>query len=293
MKFSQLEYFCALCRTRSVTRAAEEMYVSQPTISIAIRNLESELRVQLINHGKNAVSLTAEGEQFYRKASEIVRRTQDLYTEFADLDSSAMPLRIGIPPLMSTIFFPLMTNEFHKTSDIPIRMYEYGSQRARALVMSEELDIALVNMDFYNIDQFASLLLMTDRYVYCVSKKHPLHNKTRVSIEDLKEENIILFNTDSVQNELILSRFLSRSITPNIIMHISQLQTIENCLLDGSCGAFLFSTVSLDENRFSRIEVDPMITSSFGLIWKKGTYVPLRTAAFIDFARTFDILEYR
>ncbi len=293
MTITQLEYFCALCRCRSITKAAEELCVSQPTISIAIRNLESELHIRLLHHRKNSISLTEEGEQFYQKASDIVRRAQDLQSEFSELGDSVLPLRLGIPPIISTVFFPTIMDEFQKVSDIPIHLFEYGSQRARELVNSSELDLALVNMDFYNIEQFESLLMMTDRFVYCVSRKHPMARRKHVTLEDLAKERIILFNTDSVQNELILSRFRARGLSANVIMHISQLATIENVVERGTCGVFLFSSTVPDPKRFVKLDVDPMITSNFGLIWKKGSYVSRRAERFIRFARTFDIMDYR
>lgn len=105
-----------------------------------------------------------------------------------------------------------------------------------------------------------------------------------VDISDLANERIILFNTDSVQNEQILSRFRSRNLNANVIMHMSQLKTIENVLKSGQCGVFLFSSIDLDPEQFVKIDITPMITSSFGLIWKKGTYISGRADKFIRFA---------
>jgi len=186
----------------------------------------------------------------------------------------------------------MMLEEFHKKSDIPVHLYEYGSERARNLVNSGELDLAVVNMDFYNIDQFESQMLMTDRFVYCVAKNHPMASRSSVTIEDLADEKIILFNTDSVQNEQVLSRFHSRNLNANVIMHISQLKTIENVIESGQCGVFLFSSIDLDLEKFVKIELTPMIASRFGLIWKKGTYISRRAEKFIRFARSFDIMKY-
>ena len=73
MKLVQLEYFCAVCRYHSITRAAEELYVTQPTISVAIRELEKELKLRLFHHEKNRISLTQEGEAFYRRAEAVLK----------------------------------------------------------------------------------------------------------------------------------------------------------------------------------------------------------------------------
>ena len=65
MKITQLEYFCATCRHHSITQAARELYVTQPAISSAIRELEKEFSINLFVRSKNHVTLTKEGELFY------------------------------------------------------------------------------------------------------------------------------------------------------------------------------------------------------------------------------------
>ena len=100
MKLVQLEYFCAVCRYHSITRAAEELYVTQPTISVAIRELEKELKLRLFHHEKNRISITQEGEAFYRRAEAVLKETRAMVTEFSSMGEKETPIRIGIPPLI-------------------------------------------------------------------------------------------------------------------------------------------------------------------------------------------------
>ena len=151
MTLTQLEYFCMVCRYHSITRAADALYVSQPTISTSIRDLEKEFHLKLFNHGKNRISLTKDGEAFYQKAEYILRQTQELYSDFSNIEENRHPLRIGIPPMISTVFFPRVTDQFQEQYNIPIQLLEYGSIRARTLVDNEQLDVAMANMDFYNL----------------------------------------------------------------------------------------------------------------------------------------------
>lgn len=88
MTLTQLEYFCMVCRYHSITRAADALYVSQPTISTSIRDLEKEFHLKLFNHGKNRISLTKDGEAFYQKAEFILKQTQELYTDFSNIEKS-------------------------------------------------------------------------------------------------------------------------------------------------------------------------------------------------------------
>lgn len=283
MKLVQLEYFCVVCRYHSITRAAEELYVTQPTISVAIRELEKELKLRLFHHEKNRISLTQEGEAFFKRAEAVLKETQAMVSEFSSLGEKEIPLRIGIPPLISTIFFPSLYDRFQDQTGLPVQLLEYGSVKACSLVQEEKLDLALVNMDFYNIDQFNSHVLMEDSYVYCVGRNHRYAGEKEVSFDMLRDEKIILFNTDSVQNETVGSRYTAMGIAPNVLVYTSQLYTILNFVRSGSCGAFLYSSLAVNPRDFVQLPICPEITSKFGIIWKKGVFIPERTMKFIDF----------
>lgn len=77
MKIIQLEYFCAVARYHSISEAARQLYVTQPAISNAIRELEKEYAIRLFFHGKNKLSLTSEGEQFYRTAEALLKQVEN------------------------------------------------------------------------------------------------------------------------------------------------------------------------------------------------------------------------
>ncbi len=98
MTLNQLEYFCAVCRYRSITRAADELFVSQPTISLAIKDLETEFHLHLFNHGKNRIYLTEDGAHFYEYAEKLIHQSQDMYARFSSLGQAVRPIKIGIPP---------------------------------------------------------------------------------------------------------------------------------------------------------------------------------------------------
>ncbi len=292
MTLTQLEYFCNVCRYHSITRAAEALYVSQPTISTSIRELEKEFHLRLFNHGKNRISLTKDGEAFYQKAEYILRQTQELYTNFSNIEENRHPLRIGIPPMISTVFFPRVTDQFQEKYNIPIQLFEYGSIRARTLIDNEQLDVAMANMDFYNLDKYNSYVMMKDRYVYCVSRNHRYAGEKEITMEMLKDEPIILFNTDSVQTQTVITRLRSAGITPNVRMYSSQFVTVLNYVRGGNCGAFLYSSLTANPRDFVEIPVTPEITSQFGIIWKKGIFIPDQLTKFVKFIQDYDVTPY-
>ena len=110
MKLIQLEYFCAVSRYHSITQAAQKLYVTQPAISSAIRELEKEFSINLFTRSKNHLTLTTEGEAFYQKASTLLATIHETESELYDLGHQVTPIRIGIPPLLSTLFFSFIRN---------------------------------------------------------------------------------------------------------------------------------------------------------------------------------------
>ncbi|MCR4743922.1 MAG: LysR family transcriptional regulator [Lachnospiraceae bacterium] len=283
MTLIQLNYFCTVCRYHSITRAADELHISQPTISVAIKDLEKEFGLQFFNHGKNRISLTEEGESFYKKAEELLDKSERLYRDFSRRSRSNKPLRVGIPPLLSTVFFPDITDGFEKLHDIPIVLFEHPSIKACELVDKGSLDIAIANLDFFGLDKFNYHVMTEETYVFALSKKHRLAGAKEITIDMLNNEKIILYHSDSVQNKTIHALFRSCDIVPNVVMHTSQLLTIQNYLKKGDIGAFIYSSVSLPDKFIKTLPVSPVITNRIGLVWKKNSHINSRTEAFIKY----------
>lgn len=290
MKIIQLEYFCAVCRYHSITQAAQKLYVTQPAISNAIRELEKEFSVNLFVRSKNHMSLTKEGEVFYQKANALLDMIKQTSSELYDLGKQTTPIRIGIPPLLSTVFFPDMIIKFQKEyPSIPVELFEYGSIKAAHLVTDETLDLALVNMNFYEIDKLNSHQILSDKIVFCVSPEHPLSNEKKVTLDMLKDEKLIMYNTDSVLNTTLYSRFEGTGVKPNVIMHASQLYTIQNFIEHNLGGAFLYSSLMKNLPGLIGIPVIPAIRQEIGLIWKKGKYINDSVEKYIAFTRKYSV----
>ena len=99
MKLTQLEYFCTAVQCGSITQAAKKLYVTQPAISGAIRELEKEFSVALFTHSRNKLSLTEDGQRFYDRAEQLLREVSTATQQLHDLGTLSQPVCVGIPPL--------------------------------------------------------------------------------------------------------------------------------------------------------------------------------------------------
>ena len=272
MTLNQLRYFCTASRCHSITKAAEELYVTQPTISMAIRDLEIEFGISLFSRKGNQLSLTQEGESFYKKATYILQYCNE------------------IPPMLSTVFFPELLTAFHeKHPEIAVVLEEYGSVRACNLVQDDTLDVALVNMEQYNIDKFHNTVLANDQVVFCVSNDHRLAEKKSVPTKDMAKEQLIFFNADSVQNQILKMRFEMDGHTPNIVMRSSQIYTTLQFVKTGKYGCFLYSSMTdnFSTSNVTGIPLNPPVRIKIGMVWKKSKYISGDMLTFLHFTRMY------
>ena len=116
MEFRQLEYFCTISELENFTRTAEVLHVSQPSVTKAIKALEAELGLTLIDRSQKHVTLTAEGRAFLIHAQRIMQDAeaakQDMLRFRTDTRGT---VHFGVPPMVEAYLFPDFFTKFHQT----------------------------------------------------------------------------------------------------------------------------------------------------------------------------------
>ena len=288
MKLTQLEYFCVAARYHNITKAAKELFVTQPSISNAIKALEEEFGVNLFFRNNNKLTLTPEGELFYRSAEELLAHADSVESEFHEIRKKVTPIRIGIPPMLGTIYLPeLYLSLKENFPEVDFRLFEYGSIKACDLVLEEKLDIAIVNAEQPSIDKCNSRIIDTEDLLFCVSPDHPLAEQKALLLTMLADEPLILFNTDSVQVMTLIRQFKAVGINPRIILNTSQITTLINMVKSGHMGTFLYRSIVEAHPDIIGIPVMPSIEQRIGVIWKKGKYQNATTEKVIKYIENF------
>jgi LysR family hydrogen peroxide-inducible transcriptional activator len=196
MTLTELKYIVAVAREKHFGRAAEACFVSQPTLSVAIKKLEEELDVKLFERGSSEVSVTPLGEEIVRQAQAVIEQAAAI-KEIAKRgkDPVSGPLRLGIIYTIGPYLLPdLVKNAIERVPQMPLLLQENFTARLLEMLRTGELDCAILAEPFPDTG-LAVAPLYDEPFMVAVPVAHPLAGRERISAEELKQENLLLLGT--------------------------------------------------------------------------------------------------
>lgn len=286
MDIKHMTYFLEVVRQGSMTHAAETLYIAQPTLSKAIKNMESELDMLLFDRTKRQLKLTDAGAIFYKKCEEIVGLYDNLPTEMNQLlGLKTGHISIGLSTVMNMQRFIDTLGHFHKRyPDIRYNLIENGGKAIEAQVLNDEIDIGITTLP---VDQtlFESMPLYKEPLQLVVGPNHRLAGCDVVSMKDLEDEDFIMFNENFHLNDRIIQAAKNAGFVPKTVSKISQWNFIDHLLVAELGVSILPGNIvkMLDANIHHVTIDDPAMTWELGVIWKKEKYLGYATKAWITY----------
>ncbi|NVK36532.1 MAG: LysR family transcriptional regulator [Gammaproteobacteria bacterium] len=193
MTLSELKYIVALAQERHFGRAAERCFVSQPTLSVAIKKLESELGISLFERSKNAVSVTPLGEQVVHQAQvvlENVRSLQDIAQ--GGKDQLKGPLKIGAIFTIGPYLFPHLIPQVQQLApEMPLYIEESYTKVLRQKLREGELDVIIVALPFTEPDVLTKPLY-DEPFEVLLPKDHEWLKQKAISPDLLPDSDLLL-----------------------------------------------------------------------------------------------------
>ena len=288
MKLIQMQYFRAVCKYNNITKAAAELHITQPSISNAIKDLEEEFGVNLFYRLSKGISLTDEGHIFLERASKILDSVDELSALMSSLSNRAQGVKIGVPPMISTILFPQMFQQFRKLyPDVTLTINDQGSSHLRELVADGSLDVAIISTSAQDSMNFERVNIQDTEILFCVSKGHPLAQASSVTVNLIQQEPLVLLREDSYQTIAIKKLYKKYGVTPNVILYSNQIHAIKELVANGSASTVFFRGVVAPVDGIVEIPFEEPIIVKLDLIWNKNHHLHSDVAKFIDFTRGY------
>ncbi len=195
MTLQMLRCFVAVADTHNFEQAASQLFLTQPAVTHELKALEAEVGVSLFDRTKRPAQLTSAGISLYNDARDILSRISLSEEHMRDFSAFSDTLYIGCN---NTVYLPLLTDIFHEYyeqyPDIYLNTVDLADTR-QTNILSEPLDIAFLTKDLAERQKDARYIhLYTGCFECILPENHPLANKDRISIADLKGENIIMLD---------------------------------------------------------------------------------------------------
>src|ERR1700730_3967866 len=291
MFIRQLEYLVTLAREKHFAKAAEVCHVSQPALSSAIRGLEKELGVMIVQRGRRYMGLTVEGERVLTWAQQTLATLSNM-REDASLTkwSMAGPLRIGaIPTAMTVAAF--LTGPC--ISSYPNIRYTLSSLTADAIVSQLdhfELDVGLTYLDDTVIEGFEKLHLYDERYVLLADRKVSLD--PTLTWEQAARQPLCLLTGKMRNRQVIDAAFRRAGVQPTVVLETDSLSSLYAHVTDaGLCSIVPHSLLNFFDlkNRVQARPLLPQLTRAIGLIARNQPSLAPITGAVWENARGLDL----
>lgn len=189
----QLEYLAALSEHLSFRRAAEACYVTQPTLSAQIQELETTLGTRLFERNKRRVLPTTSGKELARRAAVVLQAIDDLL-DAAQVHRAPLsgPLRLGVIPTVAPYLLPAVLPSIKRRFPrLELFIREDPTERLLDLLARGELDVLLLARES-KLGDVARLDLFRDPFLLAVPQGHHLGRRSRVHEKDLVGERVIL-----------------------------------------------------------------------------------------------------
>ncbi len=192
MTLNQLTVFLTICSAGSLTAAAEILHISQPSLSVSLKNLEEEFGIRLFYRERKRLVLTDAGAVLREEGTQIVEQLADLEEKMKKYGHEQCKLRIGVNAMPSIFISSKFIFPFcNQNPDAYIEIYEVSTLDAISRVQEDKLDFAIVIDSNNQMDRLQMLKLWRTKVVGCVRKDHPLANQRDVLLEDLENENLV------------------------------------------------------------------------------------------------------
>lgn len=247
---NSLLVFYHVVRTRSFSRAAEVLFMTQPGVSNHMAQLEAQIGLNLLTREKGRFELTKEGKTIYKYAERMERVVRELQSTISGFQKDSRPiLKIGTTTTYSRLLMPQILSAFQNANpNIQIRLDAGSSDDMEKTLYSLKNDIVIVanSKMSRNLQAFP---FAREELVLITSKKHPLAGKDVVDLAEIAQYPLIIRETGSATRAVVLEALKAMNVTPSVLIEVKSTDFIKEWVAEGKGISVLIKRVVSPEER--------------------------------------------
>ena len=211
MTLRHLKIFVTVCEEGSITKAAQKLFISQPTVSFAVSELEKHYGIKLFDRLSKRLYLTDAGTKLLPYAQHILLMFDEMEAGAQNLNNSGT-LRIGASVTIGNCLIPGLLKSFTENyPDVAVKIQVDNSEKIEQAILDSQIDLGLIEGMTHN-DQLVSEAFQNDELVLLLAPGHRLETQTSVMPEQLKDEPFLMRERGSGGREILESALLLHNI---------------------------------------------------------------------------------
>lgn len=264
------------------------LHVSQPSVTKAIKALESELQIVLIDRSQKQIALTPEGQAFLVHAQRILQDIEIAAENMKRFRVEAETIQFGIPPMIEAYLFSDLVTKFKaRYPKVSLEVKEYGdSTQVRNRIEDGEFDFGIV-MGAKEANGINEMLLLPDQMSLCVDAGHRLAHEPCVRFEQLKNEKFIMQQSHAYQYRGVYRRCIESGFTPDIVLCTTQMKTIKQLVANKLGISILPNFATRMDKKLIKVPLQPVFPVLVCLIWGTNKCLSATERKFIEFMQQY------
>ena len=290
MDIRTLRYFVEVVRQQSFTRAAEKLFVTQPTISKMLKNLEDELNCTLLIRDGRRLLLTDTGRVVFERGQAILGEFHQLESELNDINHLYKGvLRLGIPPMVGMLMAEPISLFRQRYPGVELKIAEFGGLTVQQAVSNGELDLAMTALPVDEDSGLSTLPLFNHPLCVLTPRTEEWESVQSLSPEALAAHPLVIYNEDFALSRQLMALFTCHDVKPRIAVRSGQWDFLAAMVQAGIGVAILPQPICerLDAQNFCWIPLQSELHWELGMIWREGVYLSHSAQAWLECSKAF------
>ncbi len=297
MNLKQLEYIIKIAEESNITKAAQQLFITQSALDQQLLKLEDELGIQLFNRSKSGFTLTEAGKIYVEYADRIIKLKNEAYTIISDLtERKAGTLSIGLTPERGIEMFMAVYPQFYSVFPyIKVIPMEIRVRQLKEMILNDSLDIGFITGSDISQSNLKHTLILEEEIVLAIPKSHP-HAKLanpydkplkEIDLELFKDDPFVLMFKQSTQRDIIDPIFENAGFKPKIIFETASNHTLISMVEKGLSCAMVPTYYTAGNRNIACFALKPKPSWYLMACYKQKKYMSQAAKCFIKLATEY------
>ena len=287
MTLNQIYYFQTVARYENYRKAAEELYISQPSLSRSIASLESELGVLLFEKNGRGVNLTKGGKLFLEYADRIIDECEIAKNKMKEMASDGGKIDIGYVFPLASHYIPHNVRDFlnkKENKNVTFNFFQNHTSAIAKKVRSGELEVGFGG--YIDKEEFEFFPVLSEEMVLITPKGHELESHKKVSIQELRNYPVIGYDRESWLGNYTKQLYRRLAFQPNIVVECPDEHSIVALVSEDFGIALVPAIEEINENRVNihRFDDIELMHHTF-MFWMRDRYQLPAVERFIEYMK--------